>query len=681
MKKFIHYLTLPLLFIMGISFTVQASTQTVAKDTVRFSTDNVVMEDDPNHGTYCFSLYSLDGQWKVQLLYHSDSMFGTFGNDDFQLSGEGRYYNYARNPKNDMVFYSFTDMQVTVSDEVTSYHIDANCLANNQTRFLIEGTIPVLAPTDTITSNLGYSSVVSNSFFGTYTFRASNEEFTLEYGIVSPRLDGTFYTADLLKPELYDMRTGQSIEVISAQAQHTYVGDTLQMSLDVISQDLVLYHLTMYNAKRDIPVVAEEDILILNDVYLQDLTQMYGCYQLSGQNADYTVAISFTPESVDSGQTTWTINDIFMPYTAIVRNIDESRVEIYDINVQYVSEENGDLYFKADVLSLQGVLYHIRMMLRSSALPTPKEIVNIDFGHVSVIDYSKGLGIIGLGGVAPGQYQIRAYFYATSLEGNYNTQDMLLDLCDVMVVRGTSYAFHDAMMVNASFQLDEDGNNHVTIDMFGIDSVLYHASMYIAPLQSLQDSEYILDDDMMVGILEQTSGSTSLYTVQFQNITDVYDDDFNIVGDGHAFSFNFIHEGQGIAGEYGYSAGTLNEEEPHTIFEHGAEIRITPVAGTFSLQPIQTFIFQDEEFIYNTVIYNAQFQFVGTNGVIYEGEGNNFLLCIDNEGDFIELSEPALSSLRSQLAEQGFSIRKILRDGKILLENNGQTIDILGREH
>ena len=355
-------LLLTLLSALNLLCAVQSHAQTAANDTIRFSTENIVVEDDPNNHEYCFTLFSPDGKWKMQLDYHADSMFGTFTNDDFDLQGSGKYYNFVRNPQNDMQFYTFTDMEVTVSDQVTHYRIDANCLASNKTRFLVEGIVPVLVPTDTIASDLGYATVTENYFYQTYVLRAENDDFRLQYGIVSQELYGTFYRADLLLPELYDKKNGRAIEATTATAVHTQEGETSLFTIDILGSDLTCYHLTLWNAPIDVPIVAEEEILISGNIYLQDLTQMYGCYQWFGQNDEYQVAIAMTPAAIESGQTHWTMDDIFMPYTNILRTSDAQHISICNVEASLVAE--GEIIsLLADVTSHEGILYHIRMVL------------------------------------------------------------------------------------------------------------------------------------------------------------------------------------------------------------------------------------------------------------------------------------------------------------------------------
>lgn len=636
-----------------------------AADTVKFATHNVVLEDNPNAGQYNISLYSEDGEWKVQLNYHSEeSMFGTFGNDDFGLSGTGKYYNYARNPQNDMVFYSFTDMAVTVSDEVTEYHISANCLASNNVRFLIEGSLAVLTPNDTVSSDLGYAQRIDNAFYGTYTFSAENDAYSLAYGVVGESPIGTFYTADILMPELYDKQRGEKIGVKSAIAVHEQVADTLWLTLDVLGEDLTLYHLTMFNAKHEVPIVAEENIEIEGDIALQDLTEMYGCYQLAGQNQEWGVGIAFVPSAFDSDRSEWGMDDIFLPYTTMIRLADNYVVKIHDVNVKLEVTEDQQMIFRAEITSLEGVLYHVTLKTAGRGyLGNPDQVVNIELEQMALIDYSQP-GVIGLGAYMPEQCQMRVYLYANQLRGDYYTDDAMLEMCDVMIVRpeDQTFVFHDAKRINTHFETDDEGVTHVTIDMLAVDNVLYHATCSIPALRCLSDCTYSLDDAMMIALREATDEGL-LYTMQFQRLPEDVDD-LDVIDEGEIFSFVFAPESEGIGGEYGYSAGTLDDQTCHYIYEQGTEVRLAPVAGTLQITPLERITIED---FYHTSLYEIHFQFVAQNAAIYQGSGQNFLLCIDEEGEFVEVDEPALALINQQLNERGLEVRKVLQNGRLMI--------------
>lgn len=648
---------------------------------VEFFSNNATMEDNPKQHNYNITIFSPDGAWKMQLNYVADQMFGTFGNDDFRLSGEGRYYNYARNPKNDMVFYSFTDMNVTVSDEGTLYRIKANCLANNKTRFIVEATIDAPQPEDIIEDDLGYARVQPNSFYGTYNIYAENDRFKLAYGIVGDDLLGTFYRADMLMPELYDKKFDEQITVLNATAIHMQDGENTFMKVELLSNERILYSLTMFNGPYDLPIVQEKEITFAGCV-LQDLSDMYGCYQFAGQNDDYQMALAVKPEVLESGKMVWSKDDMLLQYTNLVVGAEETFVDIFDIKATLERTEKS-FCLKVELTSMDGTLYHITMLMEQGGyMPDAKDTVDIDFGHVEMLDYTQGMGTVGFIAVKPGQYQLRAYLYTPSLEGEFVTEDFLMDLCDIMVVNGNSYVFHDGKYANATMTKDEKGVTHIKVDMLGVDETLYRATMYIDDLKCLKDSTYNIgyDNDVtMVAIQDGTDDSYREYTLQFQDMEGVKEGEVGYDGNGYCFSFYFAHTGAGLGGEYGYSAGTLADDEPHTFVENGCEVRLAPVAGTLSVNPVQKIKINAGLISLTTYLYNIDFRFLGQNGSIYEGAGQNFLLCIDTEGQFVDITDDVLDSIKDQLAEQGYKVRKVLKDGKILVQKDSHEFDVQGR--
>lgn len=678
---FLRSLAILMISLMGI-FSVQVSAQSADEKVIEFFSSNATMEDNPKQQNYNITIFSPDGEWKMQLNYNSESMFGTFGNEEFRLAGDGRYYNYARNPKNDMVFYSFTDMNVSVTNEGTLYRVKANCLTNNKMRFIVEATIDAPQPEETRTDDLGYARVEENPFYQTYAIYAENDNYTLAYGIASTELTGIFYRADMLMPELHDKKTNQDIAIINASAVHTKEGENTKMTVELLGSDRVLYQLTMFNGPHEVEIEREENILI-SGATLQDVTEMYGCFLFAGANEKYQLGIAVRPEAAESGRHEWTRDDLIMQYTRLYIIDEEAYAKINDIHVA-LEQANRMLYLKADITTIDGTLYHATMTLEQDGyMPEPKETINIDFGHIKVLDYTDGIGTVGIGAAVADKYQMRAYLHTAMLEGEFTTSDFVMDKCDIMVVNGTNYVFHDARYVNATME-KEGERTLITIDMYGIDDILYHGTMYLDPMRCLaEESSYSIGykDEVTMMTLRTGDDSYGEYTLQFQNLDNALDDDYNIVGDGYYFSFYLGHDGYGVGGNYGYSEGTLADDEYHGFYENGCEVRLAPVAGTFTLEPVRHIKINlgAEMGIITTCLYQAQFQFVGQNGSIYRGEGENYLLGIDDEGYFFDVHEDSLDSIRQSLAEQGYSIRKVLRDGKLIIEHQDKTYDVEGK--
>lgn len=659
-------------------FPLNIHAQDAEEKVVEFFSENATMEDNPKQHNYNITIFSPDGEWKMQLNYYSDSMFGTFTNDDFRLSSNGKNYNYARNPKNDMVFYSFTDMNVSVTDEGTLWRVRANCLTNNKTRFIVEATIDAPKPKETRTDDLGYARVEPNAFYGTWIIHAENDNYKLDYGVTGEDILGTFYRADLLLPELYDKKTNKNVSILTATAWHTKEGDNTNLKIDILGDDLVLYSLSMYNGHYEIEV-KEEMTIEMGEMVLQDLTEMYGCYQFGAVNDQYGMAIAVTPEAFTSGRTKWTRDDLIMQYTQLRDLEEDTAIDIFDITTELEIGEKATT-LKADVTSMDGILYHVIMSSAATKMPAAKDTVNIDFGHVSMIDYTKGLGTVGFGAVKPGEYQMRFYLNAHELEGEYETPDFNIEMCDVMVVTGDTYVFHDGKYMNASME-KVDGQVRITADMYCVDEVLYHATMYIDPLKCLEGGEYTIDMDDDVDMVALRTGSEegySEYQLQFQNLSKAYDKDGDLVGDGYIFSFYLGHDGPGVSGEYGYSAGTLADDVNHIFYENKCEVRMAPVAGTLTLDPIQPAAFRIGLQTVRTYLYKVHFQILGQCGAIYEAEGKNFLICLDEEGNFIDIDDQASAIIQQSLEEKGYKVRKVMKDGKILLQTPTQQFDLQG---
>lgn len=666
---------------------------------MEFFSDNATMEDNPKQNTYNITIFSPDGEWKLQLNYKSKSMFGTFGNDDFGLSGSGKNYNYARNPKNDMVFYSFTDMDVSVTNEGTLYRVKANCLANNKTRFKVEATIDVPQPEVTLSENLGYARLEENPFYETWAIYAENDNYKLSYGITGNELLGTFYRADLLMPELYDKKAGKQINVINATAWHSqeYISETDSSSdvnaengtdsdnqgevrnvfkIEILGDNHILYEFTMWNGRYEVEIKGEKDIDLPNMV-LQDLTEMYGCYQFGAVNDEYGLALSVKPESFAT-RTSWTRDDLIMQYTRLLTLPDQSIIDIFDIKAE-ATYTKDTISVKADVTGMDGILYHIYMHSdKGNIMPMAKDTVNIDFGHVSMIDYTRGMGTVGFGAVLPGKYQIRFYVNTPALEGEFETSDFEMDMCDMMVVNEDTYIFHDGKYMNAKME-NVDGQIRITADMLCVDEVLYHATMYIDPMKCLEGGDYpiSLDDGIdMVAMHMGTEDEYSEYALQFQDLSKVYDQNENVVGDGYYFSFYFGHEGVGIGGEYGYSAGTL-ANDIHLFYENKCEVRVAPVAGVLTLEPIRQVTINMGMRI-RAWMYNISFKVLGQNGAIYTGEGENILICFNEEQRVIEIDESGSDIIAQALENRGLQVRKVMKDGKIIIETKHGEFDMNG---
>lgn len=670
------------------SITAEAAAQD-AVETIVFTASTTTLEDNPNAGTYCFTLYSPDGQWKAQLLYHSaDGMFGTFtssttdGTDDaFRLAGEGKYYNYVRNPKNDMVFYPFTDITLTVADEVTTYRVSADCRTGNGTRYVMEGSVDALVPTSTVESDLGYAYIVENPFYETYTFTAENDDYRLAYGIASRELLGTFYRADILMPELTDKHTGEAIKVATATATHTAEGDTRHLAIDIVSEDHTLYRFTMYNAPLDINVTEEISVNLGLGCALQDLRDVYGCYQIGGQNSAFGVAIAFKPEAFENTTMEWTMDDIFMPYTTLLRYSDNTKETIVDIKA--VGKAEPHLFtIMADITCMSGRLYHVAMGVADDEyMPEVDEKVDINFGRVAVVDYSKGLGTISLGAVKQGKYQLRLTLRTTELQGEFTTSDIVNEYTDIMVVKESTYSFHDAQVVKGQAIKADNGCTYIDLNLLATDGVLYHCQMFVEDLKCMDEDQQIdlgIDSGaVMLAVQEGADGDYAEYTLQYQLLPANYNPLFPVT-DGQVYSFYFGHRGATIEGDYSYSEGTLDSSENFLFYQNGTEVRIGPVAGTLSLKAADSITIDFDGTLFKTNVYSAEFHVLGQNGVIYNAEGDNYLIVIDEEGNLANITESIIDSVTTTLASRGYNVGKSLDRGRLLITTPDASYSLAG---
>lgn len=663
-----------LLSVLGAS---RLSAQEGSGQLVTFTTTDAVMEDDPRHQDYTITLLSPDGEWRMQLNYHADHMFGTFTSEDFDLAGQGRYFNYARHPHNDMQVYSFTQMHVTVEDEVGQYRVKADCHAGADYHFVVEGIISAPLPREVLTDSLGYARVVRNAFLGTYAIYAENERYSLAYGVYDSQLTGTFYRADMLRPELYDKVAGDSIQVLSATAQHVQDGDNVRMTIDILSADSIDYCLSMFNGPHEMPVLREETISMINDVVLLDLTEMYGCYQLSGQTQDYGVAIGLQPYVLEQGLATLTMDDFFLPYTAIIpMNEASNPLLIFDIHGT-LQATASQLLLQADVQTMDGTLYHITQRVGLGA-PEVTDTVDIDFGHVTMLDYTQGMGVVGLGGSVPGKYQLRVYLQTNQLEGDFVDEEFYVDDSDIMVVSDGKLAFHDARYIQGHMER-QGKRTHISLDFYARNDVLYRCTLYLDDLSCMHDSLYVFEpeDVDLVGLSQQHTSSPSDYAIQLQSGVDLLNENSYAQARGCIFTFIFAQDGKTIAGDYGYSDYSLTPDN-HFFYENGCEVRVAPVAGQLHIRAVEPVTLTGEYQGYHTWVYRVEFQFVGQNGVIYQGQCQDYLVCLDQFDRLVELEESVADGIARTMQERGRSVRKVYRNGHVILELEGDSYDVNG---
>lgn len=659
-----------------------------AKDTLSFTTTNVLSEPDPNAGKYNITLFSEDKEWRTQINYHTNTMYGSWVDEDFNLveGGDGKNYNYIRPAKNDMVFYSYQTLRAEVRVEKGATLIDINGLikdGSNWRRVLVHGIIPTVQPKDTVAVDLGHAFVTPNLFYQYYMLEGHNADYNLTLGIMTDSLrDGTYYAADLLMPVLSTAK-GDTIAAKDATLTLTHKEGIGQYNLQLLSQALTLYDITFDDSE---PEIIPTDTIQITCAYsqLSDYTVMYGIYQLYGENGEYAVSIGLQKEAVDNSYRELKRKDFDLTHTMLAKLGSQDVVHIVNANASIVDDGNKKYTLCADLFTNDAHLYQVSMPIGRSSMPAGKDTVDWDFGyHVGRVDYTQGLGYIGLVGTMAGVCDIHTVFY----HGGSLSGEIGIDLFDyegtyVTLYKDTIVKFIDVKMATA--QLDSVGDElHIQMQMLDINSTLYRIKMILSPKQWLHGQDFQLDyteNVQMVAIQLAKQDSVSAYVVQFQH-ADAWTQDDEPIGDQHIFSFMLLQNGiDGISGEYGYSAGNLNPNYYHTIVEDSCEILLGPVAGTLRI------VAQDEQVIplepgkrYKTHWYEIESDIMAENGELYHISGLNVLLCIDTDGQFVELSEKAWQGLKETLEAQGHTIEKIYRNGQVIIRLDDKEFTTTGQ--
>lgn len=355
--------------LMGLTISLSAlamTAETIAVDTLEFSTENLLPEPNPNEGYYVLTMYSPDNEWKIQIRYFSDSQFGTFTDDDFDLSGSGRNYCYMRKPSNDMVFYSFSHIDATITSE-NGMKVELNAtydLYGKIHRVLVHGMLPAPQIKDTTTLYMEHAYVTRNTQFEYYLVEAENEDYTLRFGFLADEITtDTFYIADLLKPELTLKSTGVTMGLCVVCDQMLYVSAGQNFNtyrLDIISDDYHFYSITMDDDWRSIAIQDSIEI-ICSSTMLYDFTMDYGMYQLVGYSDEYGVALAVLPEAIEQSYTTFAPTDFAYDKSGIARLSDTATVVPAYLDATLVPVAEGCWLFDANFVGRDANYYHIQM--------------------------------------------------------------------------------------------------------------------------------------------------------------------------------------------------------------------------------------------------------------------------------------------------------------------------------
>ncbi len=666
----------------------------VAQDTIELTATEVTPELDYNAGNYTFTLQN--ETWKVQVRYVGNSPYGVFSEDDFFTQSGGGTFNYIRNPRNDMQFWSFKYATITVTNEQGATRIEVNALLNNWgdwRRVLAHGYIPAPAVVDSVQMDLGQVAVQQDIFNEAIIMEAGNEDYHLAFGLggYTHLAAGDYYKVDLLVPELVNLHTNDTIVPTDAHLSVTANGAYFDLLFRMRSAADTLYIIQMHTGAT---VVNDTIGVACSRVVASDYSGSYGFVQLAGESADYVVSIGLTPYGMAHLDMVADTSFVYA-YTRVVRKRDQAEVRITEARASVLSEINPSgngcrRTLWADLVGANGTLYMVTMPLDYAQLPAAVDTINVDFGAgVGRVDFSQGMGWMGLVLSKAGVMDAHVAFYnAGEMKGIFDPDMFDYEGCYFTTYTDRMVAFSDIKA--AEIRLDSIQDTlHITLDAINMGDTLYHMTAYLAPKRVLTDGDHTYDISYsstgtgydMVGLRTYVGSDQYVYHIQFQR-ADNWTADGEPMGDAEIFDFRLLQKDwDGIRGTYGYSEGNLDAESYHTIYEGGTEIYLGPVAGTLSFNPLQEVMVNlGGDMRYRAFMYAIEAQILAENGQIYRLSGQNVLICIDQEtGGFIYLTEAELTALEEVLGEEGWQVRKKLQNGMLLIEKGERTYDAGGR--
>lgn len=361
MKK----LFLILLLLLSVTATLHAE-EIVAADTLAYTATRIESEPDPNQQQYVFALWgTTDGvDYKIQINYHAPSMYGTFTDEDFDLAGSGKNYNFIRTADGMKVWF-FKHLDVTIANLSIGTQIDINGLIDvfgQWRRVLVQGLIPASAPSDTLNIDLGQLAIVPNTFFDYTMLEARNDDYSLAFGLPgqSSLEAGTYYRTELLRPDFVRLPS-DTIAPVDAQlliADSTVVG-LKQLRLDLLSDDNVLYRIHMHT---DVIVARDTVQISFDEPQLIDLELNYNLFQFVGQGPLYQVAVAVRPEVIHESMLQIPGELIDLSYTRVFDVSSQQIVSIQQATarVELDADGNGQTLY-ADLLGTDWTRYLVAM--------------------------------------------------------------------------------------------------------------------------------------------------------------------------------------------------------------------------------------------------------------------------------------------------------------------------------
>lgn len=691
------------LFLLLCTLVALCANAQVASDTLSLTVSRTEAEPDPNNQEFVFSLFgAADLDYKIQIDYHSASMYGTFSDTDFDLSGSGKNYNYIRTTDGTK-FWSFKHLDVVVSDSLGATVVTINGLIQNLgswRRVLATGVLAAPAPADTTVVDMGTVAVIRSQRDGVgfLIMDAANADYSLEFGLTGyNRLAaGTYVQRDMLYPVLVHLPA----DTISAKTAELLVTDSTvaglhQLRLDLITADNHLYRLLMHtDLLRAVDTVA----INCTTTSLQAI-EMYNIYQFVGNNATYSASLAVRPGVIEKGMLVIPEDSIDLAHTQVYHHDTQVLTRIQQASAYIVVDSTTTInkqMIYADLLGANDTLYQVLFTLGGSDLPAASDTTIIECGNrVGRLDYTHGAGYLGLVlGNDTADVHITVY-NGLEMRGTFTSDMFVYDDPKSYV---TTYSAEDSVIRFSDVQaaemyMDSIGDTvRIELDVVTVSSHMYRFRANLLPMRALTGTNinYVVnnaltDDGMMVALRMAKQGNASTYRLQFQR-SDEWTAEGEMTGDNHElWDYSFTQDSiDGISGSYGYAAGTLNEDYAHTIVEKGTEILLRPMAGTLTLTVAGDVTIPAEYtptgVDYHTHLYAVTSHMAMENGLLYHVTGQNYLLCVDyNSGAYLEFSEDELTALNDILAPQGLRVRKVLRDGMLLLETTDSTYTIQGQ--
>jgi len=670
------------------AMTTLRAEEIVAVDTLAYTATRVQDEPDPNNREYVFTLFgSADGKdYKTQIDYFADTMYGTFTDADFNLSGSGKNFNYIRTTDGSKM-WSFKHLDVEVTNVNGDTHIALNGLVQNLgqwRRILITADIAAPAPTDTLDVDLGQVSVIPNTFLGYTLLEAANEEYALTFGLTgySELKAGTYYRTELLRPDFVKLPS----DTIQAERAQMVIADSTvaglkNLYLDLISTSNRLYRIAMHtdtlSAKDTVDVAC-------NQATLTNLESMYNIYQFVGANSQYQVALAVRPGVIRQSMLEIPADSVDLSYTQVLpAGGNLVRIQSASGRVEIDPEGIGRQTVYADLLGTNGTLYRVTFPFGGSNLPAAADTTMVDCGeYVGRLDFTKGPGWMGLvlgnndvdvhvtvnnDMLMKGTFTSDCFNYEGSYITTYQDNDGVIRFSDVQL---------------AELRMDSIGNKvRMELDVITITNKMYCFRATMPAMYALSELEVNYQAGMDVAQMVALRTGVNTYHMQVQRYDDV-NDDGEIVGNAEIWDFCFKQEAiDGISGQYGIAAETL-ETTQQTIYENGTEILLNPMAAILTITAGDAITVEwPEGSNYQTHNYSIEARFATENLHIYNITGNNILICVDGEtGDPVEFTETDISSIAQVLGKQGFAMKKVLRNGVILLEREGKSYNLQGQE-